>query len=219
MTEQAADSGIEVVLDNRKLIVAFVVLIAICGGFFVLGFVEGKRQGYQAGMQTAVETAALASPDAASAPVSQTADSASDQKIAENVTESQPLNWYQNVNRREEEPEIASRKAPSSPAKKVVEPESKAKAKPESKPRADSNILGTGSVSYTVQVGAFLKQKEAETGSRELRSKGFECRIEPPVPPKEFYLLKVGKFDTRAEAVAMELRLKKSGFSCFVKTN
>ena len=219
MTEQATDSGIEVVLDNRKLIVAFVVLIAICGGFFVLGFVEGKRQGYQSGMLTAVETSTPANTDTSSTPVSQTADSASEPKVAENVTESQPLNWYQNVNRREEEPEIASRKAPSSPAKTVAAPESKAKAKSESKPKADSNALRTGSVNYCVQVGAFIKQKEAETRVQELRSKGFECRIEPPVPPKEFYLIKVGRFDTRAEAVAMQLRLKNSGFSCFVKTN
>ena len=109
MTEKVTDSGIEVVLDNRKLIVAFAVLISICGGFFVLGFIEGKRQGYQAGMQTAAETAAPVVSDSASMPAAQTADSASDSKIAEAEAEKQPLNWYENINRKEEETQTASR--------------------------------------------------------------------------------------------------------------
>jgi hypothetical protein len=52
MTDREPEAGHELVLDNRKLIIAFAVLIAICGAFFVLGFMEGRRQGFQDGMQT-----------------------------------------------------------------------------------------------------------------------------------------------------------------------
>ena len=57
MMDQHSDSGYELVLDNRRLIIAFAVLILFCGCFFVVGFMEGKRQGFQAGSQTAAESA------------------------------------------------------------------------------------------------------------------------------------------------------------------
>ena len=45
MIENETESGFELVLDNRRLIGAFVVFIVICGCFFVLGYATGKRQG------------------------------------------------------------------------------------------------------------------------------------------------------------------------------
>ncbi len=216
MSENGVDSGVEVILDSRKIILAFVVFIAICGGFFVLGFVEGKRQGYQAGIQTAAEVGTIEDSSAVPTQLAQ-AETVQDSDSAKSETEDQPLNWYKNVNRQDEEPEPASQIA-TSPAKKL---EAKAAPPPKSasKPKAEASPLRPGSVSYSVQVGAFVKQEEAEIKGRELRSKGFNYRIESPVPPSQFYFVKVGKFDTRAEAVAMQIRLKESGFSCFIKTN
>jgi cell division protein FtsN len=72
---------------------------------------------------------------------------------------------------------------------------------------------------YSVQVGAFRQKQQVDNKADLLRSKGFDCRIEDPVSAEGLYLLKVGKFKSRAEAVAMQLRLKKSGFSSFIKTN
>ena len=216
MSEHDEERGIEVSLDNRKIILAFVVFIAICGGFFVLGYVEGKRQGAQAKMQMTDETGTLEATAAVPEQIAQ-AEAVQDSESVENETEDQPLNWYKNVNRSEEESEPVSQIA-ASPAKKpdaVAAPPSKSP----SKPKAETSSLRPGSVSYTVQVGAFVKKEEAEVRGRELQSKGFEHRIEPPVPPSQFYFVKVGRFDTRADAVAMQIRLKESGFSCFIKTN
>jgi cell division protein FtsN len=195
---------------------AFVVLIAVCGGFFVLGFIEGKRQGHQAGMQAAAEVGPIERPAAAPAQLAQ-AETARDSEPAKSETEDQPLNWYKNVNRQEEEPEPAARIA----ANTAKQPEAKAAPPPEpsSKPKTEASALSSGPTSYSVQVGAFVKREEAEIRGRELRSKGFEYRIESPVPPSQFYFVKVGKFDTRADAVSMQIRLKESGFSCFIKTN
>jgi cell division protein FtsN len=216
MSEHDVEPGIEVVLDNRKIILAFVLLIAVCGGFFVLGFIEGKRQGHQAGMQAAAEVGPAEGSAAAPAQMAQ-AETAQDSEPAKSEAEDQPLNWYKNVNRQEEEPEpappIAANTAKKSTAKAAPPPESS------SKPKTVTSSLSSGSTGYSVQVGAFVKQEEAEIRGRELRSKGFEYRIEPPVPPGQFYFVKVGKYDTRADAVAMQIRLKESGFSCFIKTN
>jgi cell division protein FtsN len=217
MTEHAADSGIEVVLDNRKLIIAFAVLIAICGGFFVLGFIEGKRQGYQEGAQRAAESSTVKSSGESLAQTSPPRDAEPNTEPLPASSEDQPLNWYKNVNRREGEPEVNPRPSTGSPAKRVEE--ASPAAKPVTKAKTEVDAARSAPVTYSVQVGAFIQQKEAESRAEELRSKGYDCRIEPPVPPKQFYLLKVGRFDTRVDAVAMQLRLKKSGFSCFVKTN
>jgi len=224
MTEHETESGVEVVLDNRKIILAFVVLIAICGGFFVLGFIEGKRQGYQSGMQTSAEVGTTGDAAVAQAPLSD-AETVQDSASPKNETEDQPLNWYKNVNRQEEEPEIASRETtgssnkPKAAAAKSAAAKAASEPKSSSKPKTETSSLRTGSISYSVQVGAFVKQEEAEIRARELRSKGYDYRIEPPAPPNQFYFVKVGTFGTRAEAVAMQLRLKESGFSCFIKTN
>jgi cell division septation protein DedD len=40
-----------------------------------------------------------------------------------------------------------------------------------------------------------------------------------PNAPEELYLLKVGKFSSRADATATQLKLKKSGFNSFIKIN
>ena len=88
-----------------------------------------------------------------------------------------------------------------------------------SKPKPQPPEARTGPVTYAVQVGAFRNQSEPEVKARALRARGFDCRIDFPQSAGQLYLVKVGKFNARAEAVAMQLRLKKSGFTSFIKTN
>jgi cell division protein FtsN len=217
MMEHAAESGVEVVLDNRKLIIAFALLIVICGGFFVLGFVEGKRQGYQEGALRAAESATAKSSEESVAQSPKTEALESGTEPVQASSEGQQLNWYKNVNRREGERETVPQATSDRSAKSTAGPTPVAKST--GKPKTELDAARSGPVTYSVQVGAFVQKEEAEGRAKELRSKGYDCRIEPPVPPQRFYLLKVGRFDTRVDAVAMQLRLKKSGFSCFVKTN
>lgn len=217
MTDREPEAGHELVLDNRKLIIAFAVLIAICGAFFVLGFMEGRRQGFQDGMQTAVETAPgstpVENPEAPPAEVPKGEIAASD------------LDWYRNVNRSEGDPAVAARLEPAPkpaepPAPKPVEPPApKPAPKPEPARPASARQAPSGSGTYSVQVGAFRARREAESVGRNLREKGFTGRIEVPDSADGLYLVKVGKFATRAEAAAVQLRLKNSGFHCFIKTN
>jgi len=90
MENHAPDPGVQFVLDNRKLIILFAVLIAICGGFFFLGYVEGKRQGMQLGAQNVppIETASAL---AESAKNSRPSSPVADQSVKKD------LNWYQDI--------------------------------------------------------------------------------------------------------------------------
>ncbi len=206
MVDNSSDSGYELVLDNRRLIVAFIVLILFCGCFFVIGFVEGKRQGYQAGSQSSAESAVKPVADEVIEPARPAVVADTGTPAAQENAEKQRLNWYKNVSGQEQNNESIPPAEPAPVPKKET-----------AKPAAVS--APAASVSYTVQVGAFRQRQQVEVKAQLLRSKGFDCRIEVPQSAEDLYLLKVGQFKSRAEAVEVQLRLKKNGISSFIKTN
>jgi cell division protein FtsN len=214
MENREADSGLELVLDNRKLILVFGLLIAICGCFFVVGFIEGKRQGVQEGSQTANESLPQKIPDAAPSRIAAPITSNEAQKMPPHDTADQPLDWYKNINRRGgEQVATPSTAVPDSASKSPI-PTSATVSTEKPKPPVSAEA-----VSYSVQVGAFRQKEELETRAQMLRAKGFDCRTEPPAEPGQLYLLKVGTFHTKAEASAMQFRLKREGFASFIKSN
>jgi cell division protein FtsN len=212
MAYRDADSGRELVLDNRKLLIIFLVFIVILGVAFVLGFIEGKRQGIQQGEQAAVDTARRANPaDAQAAAAKPPASEAAAPAAKEDAGDPQ-MSWYGNLNRKDKGTEGA-RPAPASPKVSVVE------AKHPAKPPKPEDASQSGSTTYSVQAGAFREKSEVETKAKALRSQGYDCRIEAPQSRDGFYLLKVGRYKTRAEAVAMKKRLDKNGTFSIIKTN
>jgi len=235
MVDREAESGHELVLDNRKLIIAFVVLIAICGCFFVVGFIEGKRQGFQDG-QASAETAHKANPASVQAQTQKPAAAdASAAPVKENSASPQ-LNWPKVVTAGDPKDTSLTAKAVTEPASKpvkepvkdtVIKPVKEAAKEAGKKPAAESgpkpkpqaNAARSEPVAYSVQVGAFRVRHEVETKAKMLRSQGYDCRIEEPKSPEDFYLLKVGKYTSRAEAIDMRNRLKKSGYDPFIKAN
>jgi cell division protein FtsN len=214
MENRETESGLELVLDNRKLVIVFGLLIAICGCFFVVGFIEGKRQGVQEGSQTANESLPKKIPDAAPPQIDTLAIPKEEPKSPPQDAADQPLDWYKNINRRGDETTVSPSTGASDSTSKS--PSQAAAAVPTEKPKPPMNAEP---ITYSVQVGAFQQKEEIELSAQKLREKGFDCRMEPPEEPGKLYLLKVGKFRTRAEASAMQLRLKKEGFSSFIKTN
>lgn len=242
MAENASEAGMEVVLDNRKLIIAFVLLVAILGCSFVVGFVEGKRQGYQEGIQATAESMPSGDSDSTQAQATQPADSSPVAETPKEGTEEQPLDWYKTVNRKEGEPDNTQKIMPAPPKKgtPVATADAAAKQKTTTASGTASTIAKTvdepsietaagtapkpaaaaaGPIGYSVQVGAFRQKSESDVKARMLKAKGFDCRVEPPGSAGQLYLVKVGNFKSRADAVAMQLRLKKSGFTSFIKTN
>lgn len=205
MANSDVESERQLVLDNRKLIIAFALLVALCGCSFVVGFMEGSRQGKQRGVQT-VDSVAGEAPEAI-APES----------------EPETLNWYKHVNKKEGEPEIVPPEStpPSTPA--VVAstlPPSPLPANAEAPKEAPKTEAPPQERRrYSVQVGAFRQRREVEAKARMLREKGFESRIEAPGSPEELYRLKVGTFTSRADAIATQRQLEKNGFRGFVKSD
>jgi cell division protein FtsN len=220
MVDHDAESGRELVLDNRKLIIAFVVLIAICGCFFVVGFIEGKRQGFQEGNQTVAETAHKANPALiqAQAPKLAKADGGAPVAgaAAKEGSVEQQLNWQRVVTTGETQDTSLAAKGVKEPVK---ETEKKPAAESDGKTKPQANDTHSEPVTYSVQIGAFRVRHEAESKAKMLRAKGYECRVEEPQSPEDLYLLKVGKYKSRAEAAAMQIRLKKSEPKSYVKTN
>jgi len=166
------------------------VLIAICGSFFVLGFIEGKRQGIKEGNQTAAETAHKAAPapvqaqtQTPKAPAGGAGRASGAGRAGETPAKEDPLKqqltWPKVVTSGEAKDASLTTKA-------VKEPAADLEAK--TKPQAKGAHAEPGT--YTVQVGAFRVQREAESKAKSLRSQEYDCRIEEPQSPGGYYLLK-----------------------------
>ena len=221
MDQQSAELGTELVLDNRKLILGFVLLVALCGACFVIGFMEGKRQAIQAKVE-AIAPGALVPPfgEIASSPAARIPGKATEAAPGRDQTTSESRDRYKNV------PSGAAETGKAGAKTEIVLPPGGAPTNPAAaaptkakNPSASEVPVPAAKVSYSVQVGAFRQLNEAEAKVSSVKAKGFECVIEPPKAPNQLYLIKVGKFVARADALAMQRKLTKAGFSCFIKTN
>jgi len=238
--EQHADPGLDLVLDNRKLILVFAFLMLLCGGFFVFGFIEGKRQVPRSAPESQVQAAPQpAAPSAASGPTPSSAAASSPAASAPepsttSVPEARPpapapapakptedravreqLEWYRSVKPTDRKPSDSGSAAAR--ATRDPTPAPTPAAPPPAKSATASPARG-GSY-FTVQVGAFRQRKEAEAKSAELAARGYPVTLEPPRTEGGFFLLKVGRFEARADAAAMQLRLNKDGFTTLLKAN
>ncbi len=208
MENRASDSGLEVVLDNRKLIVVFALLIGVCGCFFVLGFVEGKRQGSREVSRNAPVPA-----DEREAKLPAVADKQG-KKTKDEKSVKEQLDWYKSV---------SGRGAPTSQAStaakitKEARPEAKSAAPAPLSQGAPGVPQASAKPYYTVQVGAFRVRKKAEEIAMGLKSKGYPSYIE--ASDSGVYFLRVGKFEARPEAIDMMHRLNRDGFPTMLKAH
>jgi len=227
MGNHSGESVSQLVLDNRKLIIGFALLILLCGVFFVIGFMEGKRQGLlRAGEK--IPDSQMARRDSGAQPSATKSATAQPGPFSpEDKDVRDKLDWYGSVNKPAEggvkglEPNKAANPVPL-PVRKAESPlatiPSRASAASEPKPRPPGTTQPV-KVSYSVQVGAFKQRKEAEAKAAVLKSKKYVCVIEPSGGPNQLFLLKVGRYESRADAIAMQNRLKKDGFTTFIKAN
>jgi len=80
-------------------------------------------------------------------------------------------------------------------------------------------LLEEGSSSFTIQVGAFSKKRNASTLMRKLKAKGYDSYIERKyAKDKLLYCVKIGKFDTKRRAEAEAVMLKRNGFNPRITT-
>jgi len=221
MNQPGADSGTEFVLDNRKLIITFLVVVVVCGAFFVIGFMEGKRQSVPTRTEKAPSVPAAVTGSAPDQPNVKAADQPTVRKALEERPGSAQLEWYKNAQAKDS----AAQKAGSSakvakPAPAPAKPPAVVQPQP-SKGAAAADVrsmVPAANVTYTVQVGAFKQKHEADVRAAALKAKGYLCVIDFK-SAEQLYLVKVGRFDTRADAKAVQLQLSKDGFTSFIKVN
>ena len=211
MERNATQSGYELVLDARRLIVGFALLIFVCGAFFILGFVEGKRQAVQASLAQPGAPTPTVLPEPPKTDRGPASVAGVPGKAADRTSPDQ-LDWYDRVSEKRAD-QTALQQPPAAAAARppgTVEPKTKVTvAAPKAVPKA----------LYSCQVGAFRLRKEAEAKAAALKSRGYDSFIEPPQTAGSYFLLKVGQFETHTEAAAMQLRLRKDGIATFIKTN
>ena len=85
---------------------------------------------------------------------------------------------------------------------------------PEVKIVKESEIVSDKKV-YTVQVGAFSKEKNAQNLAKEIRDKGYQTYV---VKGKTLYKVQVGEFKSYEEAQNISQKLKELGYPIFVTT-
>jgi len=217
MEQEKDDAGLEFVLDGRKLIVGFVLLMALCGTFFVLGYMEGKRQVLRVERDGRDEAPAGASLPSA-LPEGSTGGKQEPAGQEAPAVKAQ-LDWYKNVNQGPGDKTSKPRAAKDDPYQAGDRKETPPQAPPPAAAGAQeaANSSPAAATVYSVQVGAFREKKEAERKAAMLAEKGYDYAIDAPKPGQEYYLLKVGRFATRADAVAMQLKLKQDGFATLIK--
>ncbi|MFH1572574.1 MAG: SPOR domain-containing protein [Acidobacteriota bacterium] len=219
MTKDAHESSNELVLDNRKLIIAFLLLIVTCGAFFLIGFMEGKRQAQRsrADMAAPVPAEPAAAAPGPADPVGGKRAEPEPVPLDSAAIRSQ-LEWYQKVNEEGKKAPAGAASQDTPRASPKQEERRSVKTPPTPAAAGKSAATERTAARYTVQVGAFRQPSQAESRAAALRAKGYSCTIDAPGASNDLHLVKVGQFDTRADAVAMQLRLKQDGFSSFIKT-
>ncbi len=116
-------------------------------------------------------------------------------------------------------------KFPEEEIKKEVTPEEKPPltepsviktptVEPEVKVVKESEMISDKKV-YTVQVGAFSKEKGAQSLAKEIRDKGYQTYV---IKGKTLYKVQVGEFKTLDEAKAISEKLKKLGYEIWTTT-
>jgi len=93
-------------------------------------------------------------------------------------------------------------------AVKTSEIQPEVKVIKESKTASDKKV-------YTVQVGAFSKEENAQNFAKEIRDKGYQTYV---VKGKTLYKVQVGGLETADEAKAISEKLKKLGYEIWVTT-
>jgi cell division protein FtsN len=220
MEQRDAESGAEFVLDNKKLIIGFVLLMVICGTFYTIGFMEGKRQAVQPQAERASPGPVPSVPKVPAGSDSKANASAAKTASPEDRSVREQLDWYKNVQSSAGEmrkPGDLAKSAETAPAQvkptSTVQPQGgNATAAPAQVP-----LASPPKVTYSVQVGAFRQRREAEIKAAALKAKGYACEVDLPQSGDQIYLVLVGKYGSRADAVAMQRKLQKDGFSCFIR--
>ena len=228
-----ASEDTEITLGVGKLLGLFILLAAICGIFFSIGYSLGKSSGREQALNDQ-PTPATVSADASSASSANKPTAAVTSKPAassdsSNEGQASNLTFYNAVkqsNGSQNAPEQAKTSGTQkTESPKVVEASTpvnqstKAEVAAAHSPAVISHtspVTGPGTI--VVQIAAVSREDDAVALAGALRKKNYNVFVvNNPVTNDKFYHVQVGPFSTLAEADAMKARLVAEGYNPIIK--
>jgi cell division septation protein DedD len=199
------DGQLELVLENRQLLIAFFVVVALCGVFFSLGYIVGRNTFSSVAHVT--QSASGAEPATRPSPMPPAAYSSSPPPHPAPATAAPPdqsapaadLNFYQSAEEKTPDPKLLppdSQNAPARPAaEKPVSPEP----------------LGV-----LVQVSALTRREDANALVALLKEKGLPVLVTSSSGDSLFHVV-VGPLRNEKEAQGVKKALEDDGFRPIIK--
>lgn len=232
-----ASEDTEITLGAGKLLGLFLLLAAICGVFFSIGYSLGKSSGREQAMNDQPSQVSAAEPStatansenkpsAAIAPKSETQQAAAEDTSSENKTSN--LTFYKAVQQNDTSQAATEKTQPATAAgPKVVEAAAPAKASPvataTTATHAAAEVVShsspvTGPGTIVVQIAAVSREDDAVSLAGALRKKNYNVFVvNNPVNNDKFYHVQVGPFATMPEAEAMKAKLISEGYNPIIK--
>jgi DedD protein len=242
-----ASDDTEITLGVGKLLGLFILLAAVCGVFFSIGYSVGRSSGREQALNDQPQANATSSPDSVLASTSSAEGKPSAGVAAKpeaqapaaddaNANNQQRLTFYKAVQQNDNPTPSAEKatepghdlKAAETPqAPKVTTaaatsitvnpPAAAATAKPAADVISHTSPV-TGPGTIVVQIAAVSREDDAVALAGALRKKNYNVFVvNNPITNDKFYHVQVGPFSTLAEAEAMKAQLVAEGYNPIIK--
>ena len=232
-----ASEDTEITLGVGKLLGLFILLAAICGIFFSIGYSLGKSSGREQALNdqpavssdasSAVAGSATNKPSAAVLTKSDNQAPPSDEPTNSTNTQQGDLTFYNAVKQSDGTTAAAEEKPAAAQQTPAIKPEAAATTAPilpttattTRKPEVISHTSPvTGPGTLVVQIAAVSREDDAVALAGALRKKNYNVFVvNNPVTNDKLYHVQVGPFSTLADAEAMKARLVAEGYNPIIK--
>lgn len=232
------DGQLEVVLENRQLLVTFFVIVGLCGVFFSLGYIVGRNTFSSV---VKVTQAASGAPDTSNKPSAMPPAAFASQKpqnapapdaSAEQPAPATDLNFYQSVEEKAPEAKLvppqpatapasapAAAGPPAPAASKPATPQPHA-AQPAAAASAPTIVAQTAApqpaAGFLVQVSALSRREDANTLVALLKGKNLPVQVNAGPSDNLFHVV-LGPYQTQKEAEHAKTLLEQDGFRPIIK--
>ena len=203
-----SDGQVELILENRQVLLIFFVIVALCGVFFSLGYIIGRNTFSPSVSATTAETPASGaagkpSPMPPAAYMQQSSDpqATSTQDAPPSSTD---LNFYQSVEENTPDAKLQPQQpvAGSATASKSAE--------------SSAAVLAPPPAGILVQVSALTRREDADSLVRLLKEKDLPVLVTSGTNDALYHVV-VGPYPNEREAQEVRLLLEQDGFRPIVK--
>ncbi len=233
-----ADQETEITLGPGKLLGLFLMLAAVCGIFFAVGYSLGKTSAREQALSTPTAQSQAANPDNPAgkpsvSPVSADAAPGTDAEATPTKASEPDLTFYNAVKQNGDDDDSATTKHELKSARPKEGADTNAGSAEKQKianavspsglthgPAGPSQALpaATSSGAYVVQIAAVTHEEDAAALAGALRKKSYSAAVvnSPGGKDKLFHVV-LGPYATLQDAEAMKLKLQGEGYSPIVK--